>query len=746
MDAFHAIFPVHGPLLKPFLVALFLVTSSCRDGSPSGPDLTDLEIVAVLGSHQAAEPLAPLPAAFQVRVQRRGNGAPAEDAKVRWEVVEGAGGKLDPSVSKTDSLGLSEARLTLGAAVGSYRVRASVRGMESPPAEFAAAAILVPTLQRPADGPVLPGDTVTIRGSNFSSKPMRNVVTFSRIRGRVVSATATELRVEIPGCLVPREHQLRVRIGHLETDPVAVQVEGEPSPLVLERGEDRILDASEGVGCFFLPPDPGSSYLVIPHSASPVPGAGYPFSLTGLTRDGYFPDRGPWAAHSPQARRGEDLLSPGGAGWDARTVALDARDRWEEELRALEARLVARGVGSPAAGAGGVLPAQGPSILPEIGGKRVFRVLNAKEGFDKVTARVKFISDHSLVYVDERAPPGGFSDLDLADLALEFEDPVYPTITQSFGGESDLDGNGRVIILFTPAVNRLTPPGYEGFIGGFFFGLDLLPGRDGSNGGEIFYAMVPDPSGEEGPSIGRFTALNAIPAVLAHEFEHMVHFNQRMLLKGAGASEALWLSEALAQMAEDRVGDAFERAREPSKALYYRSGNFTRARLFLQDPGGVSLLASLPPGTLQERGAVWLLLKQLSGRPGQDDLLSTLVSSTSSGIGNLTDAVGLPWDGLLADWAGALFMDGTSLPVRPELGFSGVNLRTALSDGEGRYPLLPVPFGGGSEMFSGTLWSSAPYYFIISPPADGVSLSVGGPLGGSPEAGSSFQVLVIRLQ
>ena len=101
--------------------------------------------------------------------------------------------------------------------------------------------------------------------------------------------------------------------------------------------------------------------------------------------------------------------------------------------------------------------------------------------------------------------------------------------------------------------------------------------------------MVPDPAGEEGPAIGRSTALNAIPAVLAHEFEHMVHFNQRILLGGAAGSDALWLSEALAQMAEDLVGDAFERAREFAKAAYYHAGNFNRARLFLRSPEEVSL-------------------------------------------------------------------------------------------------------------------------------------------------------------
>ena len=34
------------------------------------------------------------------------------------------------------------------------------------------------------------------------------------------------------------------------------------------------------------------------------------------------------------------------------------------------------------------------------------------------------------------------------------------------------EANDRVIIIFTPAVNRLTEPGSDGFVGGFFYGLD----------------------------------------------------------------------------------------------------------------------------------------------------------------------------------------------------------------------------------------------------------------------------------
>jgi hypothetical protein len=412
----------------------------------------------------------------------------------------------------------------------------------------------------------------------------------------------------------------------------------------------------------------------------------------------------------------------------------------------LVAEALAEGRPSPPSAELEVPQPTGPSPVPELGDKRNFKVLNIDNEFDRVTARVRYISDHSLVYLDEKVPSGGFTELELAALALEFEEPVHSTITGAYGHESDLDDNDRVIILFTPAVNRLTEPGSDGFVGGFFFGLDLLEGREGSNEGEIFYAMVPDPAGEEGPVIGKHTALNTIPAVLAHEFEHMVHFNQRMLLRGAESQEALWLSEALAQMAEDMVGAVFEESWQLSKAYQYRAGNWIRAGRFLEDPSQVSVLASLPPGTLAERGAGWLFLKHALGRSGQEDLLRALVSSVFTGTENLTEAVGLGWEELVADWAGALFLDGTGVPVRPELTVSGVNLRVALSESGGTYPLRALDFGEHSALFSGTLWSSAPNYFIISPPVGGVVLSASGPMGGLPEAAMGLQLLVVCLQ
>jgi hypothetical protein len=726
----------HGALT----LASLLLLAACGDGGPTGPDNSHLEILLVQGDGQAAEPGQLLPVSLGVRVQRLDDQRGEEGVTVRWDVIAGAGAIIEPPASVTDSTGMASADFTLGPSIGIYRVRASVAGMQAPPVEFGAEAILVPELILVPSDPVRTGETIRLEGNNFSSIAGQNVVTFSRVRGRVVSSTSTELQVEVPRCLPTRGVEVKVRIGALSTVGFPLHVEGGPTSLLLGRGEDRMLDASAGLACFHLPSSPGSSYLVIPLSTGTVGGAEYGYSLAGLTVDGLNPSSpgegsGPGAEgvahHAPIPFLG---------------VGLEAQERWDERVRTLEGQILKTGGDSAYPGPPPLSSNSVPSA-PNLGDAREFNVLNAEGTFDRVTAQVGFISTHALIYLDDQAPGGGFTEADLAELALEFDDPIHPTITGAFGIESDLDGNGRVIILLTPAVNRLTEPGSDGFVGGFFFGLDLLRNRDGSNEGEIFYALVPDPTGQAGPPISRSTVRSTVPAVLAHEFEHMVNFNLRILVGGAASQEALWLSEAMAQMAEDLVGKAFEEKGQADRAYEFRVGNWRRAWRFLLDPGEVSVLASLPPGTLAERGAGWLLLKQVSGQEGQNDLLGDLAGSVLTGVGNITEKVGRSWGSLLADWAGSLFLDDLGLPVRPELSVQGVNLRDALSQFDGSYPLAPTSLGASSFFRSGSLRSSAPQYYIITPPySGGLAVTASGPDGRPPEPPMGLQVLVVRIQ
>jgi hypothetical protein len=715
--------------------------ASCGDQGPADPSLAGLEMVILQGDAQAGEPGSHLPLPFSVRVLNAGTGRGQEGVRVRWEVLGGAGARVEPRVAVTDPGGVATARVTLGAILGTYVVRASVAGMPSPPADFQAEAVLVPELSIIPSAPVRGGDTIVLGGRNFSLNPGQNVVTFSRIRGRVVSASPFELRVEVPPCLPSRGVMVRVGIGALTTLELYLEVVGRPEGPSLARGEDLALDAAGGFSCIHLPSSPGAAYLVIPHSTSTVGGASYPYSLVGLAADVPASSSTHREASVPEEGHREGYSSAPGA------FDLNPQELWDRRLRSLEGRLLAgEELADPSSVHHEPLRTAGPAGTPSVGDLREFNVFARDNTFNRVTARLRHVSSRALVFLDEASPAGGFTDADLAALATEFDAFIHPTVTGAFGQESDLDGSGRVIILLTPAVNRLTLPSYDGFVGGFFFGIDLLKGRAGSNEGEILYALVPDPLGREGPALSRSTVLEVIPPVMAHEFQHMVHFNQRILLGGAAGQEALWLSEALAQMAEDLVGAAFGQVSRPDKARQYQVGNWGRARRFLLDPGQVSVLASLPPGTLAERGAGWLLLKQLHGLGGGDHLLRSLTSSTSTGVASLTSVTGRSWEALLGDWAGSLYLDGTGVPVRPQLLMPGIQLRQALSSFDGIYPLTPRSLGTSSFAHEGSLWSSAPDFFIITPPpSGGLALGANGPEGLPPQQAMRLRLLVVRI-
>ena len=290
---------------------------------------------------------------------------------------------------------------------------------------------------------------------------------------------------------------------------------------------------------------------------------------------------------------------------------------------------------APSAGQPG---ATEPAAVPALGERRTFQVWRGANDFEDVSAVAEWIGAEVAIFVDENAPSGGFDADDYEEFAGRFDDVIYPEVTDLFGGPSDLDANERVIVLFTPVVNSLTPSGSTGFIGGFFFGNDLLPENTGSNRGEVFYALVPDPTGIHSDPRTRKTVLDVVPAVLAHEFQHMVQFNQRFLLLDAG-QEALWLAEALAQMAEEVVARRYEELGDPGSAEIFRAG-CALARLQVPDgprrhqpdrndraglPGGAGCrlpLLALPrlaggggsPGTAEHDDPLWCRERGGGGR------------------------------------------------------------------------------------------------------------------------------------
>ena len=100
---------------------------------------------------------------------------------------------------------------------------------------------------------------------------------------------------------------------------------------------------------------------------------------------------------------------------------------------------------------------------PAVGSTRTFNVVEGST--PTVTATLRTKGTHCLLYVDNSTVVGAFTDDDLVDLREEFDSQIYATDTSLFGATGDVDGNGRIILLFTPTIRD---GGY-----GYFYPADV---------------------------------------------------------------------------------------------------------------------------------------------------------------------------------------------------------------------------------------------------------------------------------
>src|SRR3972149_2717561 len=134
-----------------------------------------------------------------------------------------------------------------------------------------------------------------------------------------------------------------------------------------------------------------------------------------------------------------------------------AAAEFDGALRERERRLLSdpRYQRRPVAAPAGVI---GPA--PPLGDLRTFKACANLlcSSFANVTATARFIGEHLAIYLDNNAPANDpLTNADLAELGAAFDAYHYPIDTTAFGRESDIDGNGVVIMLMTKAVNDLTP-------------------------------------------------------------------------------------------------------------------------------------------------------------------------------------------------------------------------------------------------------------------------------------------------
>jgi hypothetical protein len=337
---------------------------------------------------------------------------------------------------------------------------------------------------------------------------------------------------------------------------------------------------------------------------------------------------------------------------------------------------------------------------------------------------------------------------------------LYHAETGIFGAESDVDRNGRVMILFTPVVNGLTPKlGVScalGYVTGFYYALDVDPAFAAdprSNQAEVLYVMVADSAGTFSCPHSREVAERRGLVTVVHELQHMINFYQHVLVRG-GEREDTWLNEGLSHLAEDLVGSALGATGDP-RAPAFSDGNLSNAYGFLRRPQETAPVYSAGAGQPEQRGATWLLLRWVAERFGYA-AVRRLTETSLVGLDNLAAVAGLSADALLSEWGLANYVaDLAGFEAPPALQYGSWPLRAhfaALHAGNPQrfdrvFPLVPLAVSAQGFSVVGTVTAGAPaYYRVVQGPSGGsVALRLTQEDGSALPAASRPTVTVLRV-
>lgn len=171
-----------------------------------------------------------------------------------------------------------------------------------------------------------------------------------------------------------------------------------------------------------------------------------------------------------------------------------------------------------------------PAAARANGSKQPFWILDVDSNdYRQITAVLAYQTAHLYFWVEEGVE---YDPDDVAQLAEVFEEQIYPTDRRYFGSEwtPGVDNDPHLVIIYAHKL---------GGAAGYFSGSDSLTPEVSaySNAAEMFYLSAD------------YTDLSSsyTYGVLAHEFQHMIHWNQ-------DRNETSWLNEGFSELAVDLNG------------------------------------------------------------------------------------------------------------------------------------------------------------------------------------------------
>ena len=745
----------HASLARRTLAALLVIVASAGcGGSTSEPTKApafgrQARIVVVGSPATTGGPLADV-GDMVVRVEdAEGRGVPFITVKFESRDDVGLFG-LSPARSATDSTGLARTTVKFNNTAGPNFIKATATGVATP------ARVDVTVSPGPADWFVIRPEVIRL----FAAGDEATFQAYAVDRYDNPIAAPVDVKVSDPTLVsvaVPTSSGASGTVRALKgggTATLTLSAAGQSNLLsvsVFERARTACAgvaapqDLSSGVpvtasdSVFCIAPTPlGAEYAMIAYNSSTV---GASTARTTVTAYNVLPEllvtRVPGGSNPPPSRSTSLFLR-------ANTPTQDLRfhERLRTQSRSLRrlfstARAVrVRGSGTTGRISARPLYSLGGAVTstPQPNDLITLNVsTDACSNPDLRTFRVEALGTKAIVLADTSNPISGFTSLDYQRFASRFDTLVFPLDRDAFGEPSDIDGNGRIAILFTRAVNELTPAGSGSFIGGFFHPRDLFPRMASpgtaacatSNEGEMFYMLVPDPTGRvNGNVFTRGMVDTLTTGVLAHEFQHLINASRRMYVNaGADDFEETWLDEGLSHVAEELLYFK-ETGYTPRSFLAAQAiidsrphfdtwiaddaSNFVRFYLYLRDPANHSPIDA--GDALETRGATWSFLRYAVDRSFLSDagVWQRFTNSTTTGLATL--ALGLQRDPkpLLRDFAVANLKG-----AQPSWNYADVFAKVFVDS------TYPIPFARLKEATAVPVFAkggSAGYYKFSVPP------------------------------
>ena len=330
------------------------------------------------------------------------------------------------------------------------------------------------------------------------------------------------------------------------------------------------------------------------------------------------------------------------------TIELGDR-RLEREL-ALRLQQSGHWAGKPAA------------VQYEVGDRRSFTFDSDLDSLDQeIEARVAAVNERAVAFVqvDLREHPDNIDEEGIRTVTDQFAED-YPVLVGAFGAPSDVDGDGKIALLFTHLVHDI-----DRVV--IFDAASVVPARIGGNGNMIDLMMLTP-----------VASVHAYRTVLAHYFQHLINFNQHVLVRRS-SSEEIWLNEGLSHVAQDLVAE-------------HENENYALVRSFLRQPGGAGLSTGM--GTLAKRGAAYLFVRSLVDLLGEEVLLR-LVQTDRVDRENVETATGEGFADLIARWGAQLYVSGTGRSGHPRFNYRLASLHPP--EGRGFPPPASVTYRLGED-------------------------------------------------